>query len=159
MRVHAARRITCEREARRGQGARHENSSGQCARGPANVESAEPIAEALLDLGQEARIVELAGWPAPRVPSSVHVMQDAVAAERQDGERTAGKEMLDGAALVRALVRHRGDDADLGMAPAHSLDAGRVAQRRVPAIGGDEQARAQLPTPGQRQSRRRRHRR
>ena len=36
------------------------------------------------------------------------------------------------------------------MAPAHSLDAGRVAQWRVPPIGSDEQARAQLPTPGKR---------
>ena len=49
--------------------------------------------------------------------------------------------MLDGAAFVVALVRHRGDDAGLGVGPADPADAGFVAQARAPAVGGDEQRR------------------
>ncbi len=51
--------------------------------------------------------------------------------------------MLHGAALVRLLEPHRGDDAGLRIAPAHDADAGRLAQRRGPPVGGHEQCRAQ----------------
>ena len=51
--------------------------------------------------------------------------------------------MLHGAAMVRLLEPHGGDDAGLGIAPAHDADAGRLAQRRGAAVGGNKQWRAQ----------------
>ena len=51
--------------------------------------------------------------------------------------------MLHGAPLVRLFEPNERDDAGLRIAPAHDADAGRLAQRRGPAVGGHEQRRAQ----------------
>src|SRR5690606_17629799 len=62
----------------------------------------------------------------------------AIAGERENGERAGGKKMLDGASLVRQLMRDGRDQAELGIAPARDPDAGLAAQRRAPAVGCDE---------------------
>ena len=65
----------------------------------------------------------------------------ALAFERQDRERPGGQEMLLGAAVVIALVRHRGDDAGLAVGPAEALDAGALADAGARAVGRDQQPR------------------
>ena len=49
--------------------------------------------------------------------------------------------MLLGAAVMIALVRHRGDDAGLIVVPADAPDAGGLADRRARAVGGDQKIR------------------
>ncbi len=66
----------------------------------------------------------------------------ASARQRQDRERTGGKEVLFGATGVIALMRDRGDDRRLSIVPADSRDIGERAQLRARAVGGDDQARA-----------------
>src|SRR5262249_20303787 len=56
------------------------------------------------------------------------------AGQRQDGERPSRQEMLLGAAVMVALVRHRGDDGGLVIGPAKGFDAGQLAQPRPPPV-------------------------
>ena len=49
--------------------------------------------------------------------------------------------MLLGAAVMIALVRDGGDDAGLIVVPADAADAGRLADRRTRAVGGDQESR------------------
>ena len=57
--------------------------------------------------------------------------------------------MLLGAAIVRAFMRQRADDAGLAIFPPHRLDAGHVAQFRVDAGRGDQQPGLQRRAVGQ----------
>ena len=106
-------------------------------------DGAQLAAEALLDLGEEARVIErqnacgLARLLGPRDAR-------AVAGQRQDGERPGRQEVLHRAAAVRAVVAHGGDDAGLRVAPADDLDAGGIAQRRLAPVGGNDQRRGDL---------------
>ena len=68
----------------------------------------------------------------------------AVAGERQDRERARGQEMLHGAALVRTLMRHRGDDRRLAVIPAVRRNAGLLAHARVRAVRRDQQRGADI---------------
>ncbi len=86
----------------------------------------------------------------PRASSSVQTMRRAVAGQRQDRERPGRQEMLFGAAVMIALVRHGGDDAGLIVVPADAADAGALADRRARAIGGDQKLRRDAsPSGGQ----------
>ena len=90
-------------------------------------DGAELAAEALLDLGQEAGIVER--QDARRLARLLGPGDaGAVAGQRQDGERPGRQKVLHGAAAVRAVVADGRDDARLRVAPADDLDAG--ASRR-----------------------------
>ena len=102
--------------------------SGQ-ARGLSSTRDlAELQSEALLEFGLEHELVaghQPFGILAVR---SVHTIEDRLPVQRQDGERAGRQEMLLGAAIMRALVRDRADDARLAVFPVHRLDAGHVAQ-------------------------------
>ena len=67
----------------------------------------------------------------------------APALERQHGKGPGRQEALVCDALVRFLVAHRADDADLVVAPAAEGDAGSLTSRRMAAVGGYQQAGAQ----------------
>ena len=73
--------------------------------------------------------------------SSVHTIDERLPLERQNRERAARQEVLLGAAVMVALVPHRGDDRGLAVAPAEGLDAGELAQTRARAVGRDQNAR------------------
>src|ERR1700682_1113075 len=66
----------------------------------------------------------------------------AAAHERQNRERPGGEGMLLGAAVMIALVRDRRDYGGLPVAPAIAGDARALADRRMRAVGGDQQARS-----------------
>ena len=66
----------------------------------------------------------------------------AIVLERQDRERSAGKEMLDRDSAMRLAEFHRRDDAGLPVGPADGLDAGGVPQFRILAVGRDAKRRA-----------------
>ena len=72
---------------------------------------------------------------------SVHTIDDAVARQRQNRERPGRQEMLLGAAVVLALMRHGGDDGRLIVIPAMRDDAGLLADLRARAVGADQQPR------------------
>jgi hypothetical protein len=92
------------------------------------LDRAEPTADALLDLGQKVPVVER--QDALRL-GRVLAPGDAgaVAGERQDRERPAGQEVLDGMCTVRADVSNGCDNARLTIAPA----ASRSGERRPSA--------------------------
>jgi len=96
-------------------------------------------AETLFELGLEDEIVlldETFGVGGALGPDD----GGAVAFQRQGRERSGRQEMLLGAAVMRALMRHCADDSGLAVLPVHRLDAGHVAQARTHAVGGDKQA-------------------
>ena len=59
--------------------------------------------------------------------------------KRQDRERPRRQEVLDGAALVVALMGDRRDDRRLRVRPADPADAGLLAQPRARAVGSDQE--------------------
>ena len=63
---------------------------------PGQLDGAQPIAEALLDLGEEAGIVERQDRAA-RLSSSVQVMQERLPVSGRMANGPDGQEMLDGA--------------------------------------------------------------
>ena len=79
--------------------------------------------------------------------SSVHTIDERLPLQRQDRERSRRQEMLLGAAMMIALMRHRGDDAGLIVIPADAADAGRARgspsarRRRRPAARADSRRR------------------
>ena len=140
--MHAVRGIADERKLIGDQraGEMHVERPGGARTG--ELDGAQPVAEALLDFGQKDTVVERQDLPRVRFllgPGDAR----AVADQRQHGERSGRQEMLHGPSVVRLLVANDGDDADLGIAPAHYSDAGRLAQLRGAAVGGDQQWGAQ----------------
>src|SRR5207342_491649 len=101
-------------------------------------DGAEPRAEALRELSEERSFVcghdRLACGLVFRPHDGT-----AIALQRQHGEGSAGEEMLHRLAVMRLFMRHRGDDAELRIAPADAFDAGTLAQARALAVGGDEE--------------------
>ena len=81
--------------------------------------------------------------------SSVQTIEERLALQRQDRERARRQEMLLGAAVMIALVRDRGDDAGLAVVPAVARDAGALADRRVRAVGGDQEPRRKCVAVGE----------
>jgi hypothetical protein len=73
-----------------------------------------------------------------------------VVGHRQQGEGPRGQEMLVRHPAMRRLVPDGGDQRGLRIGPARDADAGGLAQRRVLAVGGDQQRRAQPAAVGQR---------
>src|SRR5665648_912869 len=63
----------------------------------------------------------------------------AVPCEREDSEGARGQKVLHRLAVVGALMRHGGDDADLRIGPADGLDAGALAKFRAPAVRRDQE--------------------
>ena len=115
--------------------------SGQARGLPSTRDLAELQAEALLQFDLEDEVV--AGDQPFGVRRALGP-DDATSGcplQRQDGEGAGRQEMLFGAAIVRALMRHGADDARLAVFPVHRLDAGHVAQLRADAVGGDQQPR------------------
>src|SRR3984957_12588224 len=64
----------------------------------------------------------------------------AFTGQGQDRERTRGKEMLFGAAMVVALMADRDYDSGLIVFPAMGGDSGTLAQFRARAVGGHQKA-------------------
>ena len=95
-------------------------------------------AEALFQLGVEAVVRQRDDALGLALFLGPHDRR-ALALERQDRERPRRQEMLLGAAVMIALVRDGGDDARLTVVPADAADAGRLADRRARAIGGDQE--------------------
>ena len=62
----------------------------------------------------------------------------------------AGRKCSSARPLMIALMRHRGDDGGLVVAPAVAGDAGALADRRARAVGGDQQARGDRVAVGKR---------
>ena len=118
--------------------ARHREAERKGAAPAGDRDVAEVQAEALLQLGMKAGVVEphdalgLGGALGPHD-------RRAVARQRQDRERAGGEEMLLGAAVMRPLMRHRGGDGGLAVRPADRLDAGALADARAGAVGGDHE--------------------
>ncbi len=113
----------------------HRSRSGQ-------LGAAEAIAEALLDLREEARVVERHDRPALRLllrPRDA----GAIALQRQDRKWTGRQEVLHRARAVRFLVADRGDNADLPVFPADEADTRRLAQPRCAPVCGHQKRRAQ----------------
>ena len=103
-----------------------------------DADLAELQAEALLELGLEQE--RIAGYQPFGVGRPLGPYdRGSVAGQRQDGEWAGRQEMLLGAAIVRAFMRHRADDARLAVFPVDGLDAGHVAQPRFDAVGSDQQ--------------------
>jgi hypothetical protein len=69
------------------------------------------------------------------------VASSSVAFQRQDRERARREEMLLGAPVMIALVRHRGNDGGLAIAPTVAGDARALANRRVRAVSGNQEPR------------------
>ena len=67
----------------------------------------------------------------------------ALALQRQNRERSRRQEMLLGTAVMFALMGNGGDDARLVVVPAGAADAGRLANERTCAVGGDQEFRGQ----------------
>src|SRR5436190_11081926 len=109
---------------------------------------AELAAEAPLDLGEKACVVERHDARPVRL---VLGPGDAgtVALERQDREWARGQEVLHRACFVRTLMAHGRDNADLRVAPADDADAGRLAQPGVAPLGGNEKRGVDLAPIGQ----------
>src|SRR6266478_8090844 len=61
--------------------------------------------------------------------------------------------MLDGDAVVRALVLHRCDDPGLRIPPFDRLDSGGAPQRRFPAVGARDESGPELSPIGKRRGR------
>jgi hypothetical protein len=70
--------------------------------------------------------------------------------QRQDGKGSGGQKVFVGDAVMRLIVRDRGDDPGLRIAPTHDADAGRRAQRRFAPVAGDRQSSAKTSAVGQR---------
>ncbi len=90
-------------------------------------EATQASADALLDLGEEARIVEgqdALGLGGILAPGDAR----AIAGQRQDGEGTARQKVLDGVAVVRLGVSDGGDDGGLIVLPAEGFDASGLAR-------------------------------
>ena len=103
---------------------------------------AKPATDAAVDLGQEAIVRQRHNAPGDRLvlaPGNA----GAVAGKRQQRKRSAGQEMLHGAATVGLVVGDRDRDAMLAIGPADGADAGKLAHARVAAFGADQQARGQ----------------
>ncbi len=94
-------------------------------------------AEALLQLGMKFALAQphdafgLGGALGPHD-------RRAIVGQRQNGEGAGGQKMLLGAAVMRALMRHRGDDRRLAVGPADRRDAGALADAGARAVGGDQ---------------------
>ena len=118
--------------------------SGRTRRGPTAAISPRCEAEALLELGVKAASGS-ATMRSASCASSVHTIDERWPPrrrfQRQDRERTRREEMLLGAPVMIALVRHRGDDGGLAVAPAVAGDACALANRRTRAVGGDQKPR------------------
>ena len=120
--------------------ARGEQPERKGAARPDHFDVAEMQAEALLQLGvkflvgQRDDALGLARGFGPHD-------RRALSRERQDRERPGGQEMFLGAAVVLALVRHRGDDRRLIVIPAMRGDAGLFADLRARAVGADQKPR------------------
>ncbi len=118
--MHDVRRVSDDRKARPHIASRKMRFERPRLARPLETDLAELAAETLVDLGQETRIVQR--QDALRLLLSLAPGNaTAVALERQDGERPARQEVLHGAAVVRALMCHGGDDAGLFEAPADQL--------------------------------------
>ena len=61
--------------------------------------------------------------------------------QRQHGEGPGRKKVLNRLAVMRARVRHGGDDADLRIGPAHAFDPCALPEPRALAVGGDQEGR------------------
>ena len=116
------RRIARQRYARRHEGAGKCQAEWPGARLVDSADFAELQAEALLQLHLEDQIVALDQFAG------------IVGALGPDDGRTVV------ATIVGSFMRHRADDAGLAVFPLHGLDAGHVAQLRVDAVGGNQQA-------------------
>ena len=101
---------------------------------PAPEHRPEPVAEGLAERMREAGIVErqqLACLLAPAAPDD----RAAAVVHRQEGQRSAGQEALPAGVAVRLLAAHATDHGLLLVAPAHRVDAGPDAQRRLRTVG------------------------
>ena len=120
--------------------ARGEQPERKGAARPDHRDVAEMQAEAFLQLGMEFIVgqrddaLRLARVLGPHD-------RRALARQRQDRERPRGQEMFLGAAVVLALMRHRGDDRRLIVIPSMRGDAGLFADFRARAVGADQKPR------------------
>ncbi len=151
--------MTCAaspRSARRGAAKRRAmpKASGCACGGVSSAIAPEPQPEAALDLvplvlGIEPEEVRHA--PGVLGPDDRGAVAERPAGrERQDRERPRRQEVLDGAALVVALMGDRRDDRRLRVRPADPADAGLLAQPRARAVGSDQEMGVRAAAAGER---------
>jgi hypothetical protein len=70
--------------------------------------------------------------------------------QRQDRERAGRIEDLIGDVAMRLFVRDRGDHRDMLIGPARDRDPGRIAGRRLAALGADQQGSVHCAPVGER---------
>ena len=133
-----ARRIADQGEAAIGVAGRLDHRQRIVPARAGQLERAVTVAEAVGELGHELPVVErdqLAREPIVRRPHD----RRAPAEHGQQRERAGGEEPLERTPVMRLAVPDGSDDPGLRVVPAHHADAGEVAQRRRPAVGGGEQ--------------------